>query len=313
MRCLIIGCTGQDGHLLSNYLKNKQIFFVGTKLRDRVLDKSHALYDSDLIFSVDVRETSKIEELVTKYEINKIYYLAGVTTISESLRNPNLAMEINYLSYRDLLLHLNKINFNGQIIYASSTEIFDKSQATVDENSQLLASSPYADSKLKSTLIKNEFPILNLNITNAIMSNHESNLRSEKFVIGKLARGLAKIKSKNIQKIKFGNINISKDWSYAPEIINALFLLAKHKKLGNYILASGKLSSLRDIIEFGFGYIGIKNWQDYIEIESTLIRNDEKNNINLNISKAQKELNWHPTTDYRIWLPNIIDYHIKHN
>lgn len=311
MRCLIIGCTGQDGYLLSNLLKKKQVFFIGTKLQNNTLDKKHSLYNSNLIFSLDVRDTSQIVELVLKYEINLIYYLAGITTISDSLNNPNLTLEINYTSYRELLLNLRDLNFNGQIIYASSTEIFDKNEPRINENSKFFANNPYTTSKLNSTLIKNEFS--DLNITNAIMSNHESSLRSEKFVIGKLARGLAKIYLNQDKKIKFGNIDISKDWSYAPEIIEALFLLAENKKRGNFILASGQLSNLKELIKFGFEYIGKNNWQEYVEIDSSLIRKGEKSNPIFDISKAQKELNWYPTKDFKVWLPKIIDYHLQTN
>ena len=89
--------------------------------------------------------------------------------------------------------------------------------------------------------------------------------------------------------------------------------MAENKKRGNFILASGQLSNLKELIKFGFEYIGKNNWQEYVEIDSSLIRKGEKNNPIFDISKAQKELNWYPTKDFKVWLPKIIDYHLQTN
>lgn len=311
MRSLIIGCAGQDGFLLSKLLVEYGEHVWGTKKPSTVLPKNHPLKTLNKIFEIDSTNSNDLIEIIQKFDIEKIFYLSGITSISSSLKNPENTFLVNFFSYEKLLKQLVKIEFVGQVIYASSTEIYSYDVNLLEENSIRLPRNPYGESKLRAVQLDPKEFGANFTVSNAIMSNHESFLRSENFVTGKLAKGLALIHKKQIDKLKFGNIDVKRDWAAASEVVEALYLIAKGNHPGDFLLASGKLSSLLDIIRFGFNYININNWESFIEVDENLKRKNDRINQHINISKAKKTLNWHPHLTYRDWLPEMIEYNLK--
>jgi GDPmannose 4,6-dehydratase len=312
MRSLIIGCAGQDGFLLSKLLVENDEQVWGTKKPSTGLPKDHPLKTLNKIFDIDSTNSNDLIEIIQQFGIEKIYYLSGITSISSSIKNPEGTFLVNYFSYEKLLKQLVKLGFRGQVIYASSTEIYSNKLNLIEENSVRVPSNTYGESKLKAVQLDPREFGANFTVSNAIMSNHESFLRSEDFVTGKLAKGLALIHKKQINKLKFGNIDVKKDWAAASEVVEALYLIAKGTHSGDFLLASGKLSSLLDIIRFGFNYININNWESFIEVDENLKRKNDRIDQQINISKAKKTLNWHPHLTYQDWLPEMIEYNLRY-
>ena len=311
MRSLIIGCAGQDGFLLSKFLveNNEQVW--GTKKPSTDLPKNHPLQTLNSIYNIDSTNSSDLIEIIQRLDIEKIFYLSGITSISISLKFPEETFLVNFFSYENLLKRLAKLGFRGQVIYASSTEIYSNQLKNITENSLRVPSNPYGESKLKAVQLSPAELGSNFIISNAIMSNHESFLRSENFVTGKLAKGLALIHKKQLNKLNFGNINIRKDWAAASEVIEALYQIAKGSYGGDFLLASGKLTSLTDIIRFGFDYIKINNWESFIELDENLKRKIDRVEQQIDISKAKKILNWNPHLTYQEWLPEMIEHQLS--
>jgi len=311
MRSLIVGCAGQDGFLLSKLLVENGEQVWGTKKPSTRLPINHPLKTLNKIFDIDSTNSIDLIEIIQQFDIEKIYYLSGITSITRSFENPEKTFLVNFFSYEKLLKQLVKIGFVGQVIYASSTEIYSKKLNLLEENSIRVPSNPYGDSKLKAVQLDPKDFGAKFTVSNAIMSNHESFLRSEDFVTGKLAKGLALIHKEQINKLKFGNIDVKKDWAAASEVVEALYLIAKGNHSGDFLLASGKLSSLLDIIKFGFNYINIINWESFIEVDENLKRKNDRITQQINISKAKKTLNWHPHLTYQDWLPEMIEYNLR--
>jgi GDPmannose 4,6-dehydratase len=310
VRSLIIGCAGQDGYFLSQELINLQSFVIGSKRSKSIIPKNHPLYNLGLIADIESENHIQLANLVIENRIDKVFYLSGLTSIAESQKNPELAFSINCTSYKNLLKELSTRGFSGQVIYASSTEIFNNFEATLNENSLRKPINIYGQTKLCAMELDFKGSNFPFTISNAIMSNHESFLRTEKFVTGKIALKLAAIKRGEIDKIQLGNIDIKKDWTSAAEIIKALILIAEGGYPGDFLLASGKLTSLVDLIEFGFQIIGIKNWNDYVHISDELIRKTDRIEQVLDISKAKKVLGWEPKISYQEWFAEMINYNL---
>jgi GDP-D-mannose dehydratase len=203
MRSLIVGCAGQDGFLLSKLLVENDEQVWGTKKPSTGLPKDHPLKILNKIFDIDSTNSNDLIEIIQQFDIEKIYYLSGITSISSSLKNPEETFLVNFFSYEKLLKQLVKIGFLGQVIYASSTEIYSNKVHLLEENSIRVPSNPYGESKLRAVQLDPRDFGANFTVSNAIMSNHESFLRSEDFVTGKLAKGLALIHKKQINKLKF--------------------------------------------------------------------------------------------------------------
>jgi len=311
MRSLIIGCAGQDGFLLSKLLVENDEQVWGTKKPSTGLPKDHPLQNLNTIYDIDSKDSEEIVNVINMHRIEKIFYLSGITSISSSLKNPEETFLVNFFSYENLLKRLIKLGFMGQVIYASSTEIYSNQLKIIEENSPKVSSNPYGESKLKAVQINPAELGCKFIVSNAIMSNHESFLRSEDFVTGKLAKGLALIQKKKITKLNFGNIHINKDWAAASEVVEALHLIAKGSFAGDFLLASGKLSSLVEIIRFGFEYINISNWESFIDVDQNLMRRIDRINQQIDISKAKRILNWNPHLTYQDWLPEMIEYQLR--
>ena len=310
MRSLIIGCASQDGYFLSRELINLESFVIGTKRLKSIIPKNHPLGNLGLIFDIESENHIELSNLVIENRIDKVFYLSGLTSIAESQKNPELAFSINCTSYKNLLKELSTLGFSGQVIYASSTEIFNNFESSLNENSLRKPINIYGQTKLCAMELDFKGSNFPFTISNAIMSNHESFLRTEKFVTGKIAIKLAAIKRGELDKIELGNINVKKDWTSAAEIIDALILIAKGGYPGDFLLASGKLTSLVDLIEFGFQIIGIRNWKDYVHISDELIRKTDRIEQVLDISKAKKVLGWEPKISYQEWFAEMINYNL---
>jgi GDPmannose 4,6-dehydratase len=143
-----------------------------------------------------------------------------------------------------------------------------------------------------------------------VLSNHESYLRSTDFVTGKIANGVARIKLGLQDSLPLGNVDVEKDWSSAHDIVNGLIAIAEQGFVGDVILASGRSTSLIEILEKAFAYVGIENWQDFVKTESQLVRHGESKSIRVNPSYAAEVLGWRATTPTQEWVGQMVQYHL---
>jgi GDPmannose 4,6-dehydratase len=142
------------------------------------------------------------------------------------------------------------------------------------------------------------------------LANHESFLRPVDFVTGKIAHGVASISLGMQSDLTLGNIDVSKDWSAATDVVEGLVLIAERNYVGDVILASGVSTHLEDIIKEAFSYVGISNWQDYVKSDATLVRTGESKLIQIDPSKAFAELGWKASTQTSQWVSEMVQYHL---
>ncbi|NBO26246.1 MAG: NAD-dependent epimerase/dehydratase family protein [Actinobacteria bacterium] len=233
-----------------------------------------------------------------------------MTSVSASIQNPELTFAVNVGGTQNLLDALAINAPDSLFIHAASTEIYDAASGVISEDSSLAPRSPYAESKAVAYQAVIDARTQGLRATNAVLSNHESYLRSTDFVTGKIANGAARIKLGLQESLLLGNIDVEKDWSSANDIVNGLVAIAEQGFVGDVILASGRSTSLIEILENAFSYVGIENWQDFVRTESDLVRHGESKLIQIDPSYAAITLGWRATTPTEDWVGQMVQHHL---
>lgn len=309
MRALITGVAGQDGTLLSAALVNKGWDVFGTHLPIEVISSEHALSGRNLTI-LDVTDTEQVSEVIKDVNPDVVFHLAGITSVSASIQNPELTFAVNVGGTQNLINAIAIHAPDAQFIHAASTEIYDAGSGVISEASELAPRSPYAESKAEAYQLVIDSRPNGLRATNAVLSNHESYLRSTDFVTGKIANGVARIKLGLQESLPLGNIDVEKDWSSANDIVNGLIAIAEFEFVGDVILASGRSTSLVEILESAFAYVGIENWKDFVKTESQLVRHGESKSIHVDPSYAAEVLGWRATTPTQEWVGRMVQHHL---
>lgn len=307
MKALIIGCNGQDGTLLSELLLKDGWQVRGTVVKNQDLDSNHPLFGEENIYEWDATAMFNFD-FVDTFTPDVIFYLSGITSVPESWIKPALTFKVNTVAYTQLLEKLLINKSDTKVIFASSVEIFED-EFSINESSLMSSSTPYGISKIASTQIGKALRKKGLWVSNAILSNHESQFRSDKFVTGKIAKFVGNLNISNPKKLHLGNINIEKNWSSAQDVVRGLKKISEQQSPDDYILAAEHNTSLKRLIEIAFDYVGITNWQDFIEIDGSLFRTVENISKKYDISHAREVLGWKASTPPEVWMRDMVQHH----
>jgi len=271
---LIFGCTGQDGSFLCESLLKKGDKVIGiTRRGGKIRNHIKLGIDSDIeVRQGEINNFTTIEKIISKYQPDRIFNLAAQSSVGRSFIEPMETIECIINGTLNLLEVSKKLEYSGKLFFAGSSEMFGNTtkQANVNHNQQPL--SPYAVGKQASfNLVKMYRNIHNLKCMTGVLFNHESHLRNENFVTQKIIKGAKQIKNKQLNKIKLGNINISRDWGWAPDYVEAMQLIANSNGLKDHVICSGILNSLKTFIEKVFIAYDL-DWEEHIEIDKNLFR-----------------------------------------
>lgn len=303
MRCaLICGIGGQDGTYLAKLLLEKGYKVVGTSrdamatqfnnltrlgIRERVQTVSMAINDFRSVLSV-----------IKNIAPDEIYNLAGQSSVGLSFDQPVETMESIAMGTLNLL---EAIRFVGHLIHfysAGSSECFgDAGDVPATENTSFHPRSPYAVAKASAHgLVTNYREAYGIFACTGILFNHESPLRPERFVTQKIVRAAARIAKGSGEKLLLGNLDIHRDWGWAPEYVMAMWLLLQQNKAEDFIIATGRTVSLQYFVERAFAHFSL-DWQRYVESDPSLLRPTDIRFGRANASKAARVLGWHNKTD----------------
>ena len=290
---LIVGIAGQDGSLLAKYLLSKNYRVIGTTTSNRKqnLIKLGIYYKIKLINKKNYDENF-FKRIFLDYNINELYNLSGQSSVAKSEKLINETIDSNIQPLVDILEVVRKNSYKIKIINAVSSEMFGNTYERISEKSKINPLSFYGLAKsIAYEIAKSYREQFQINISNLILFNHESNLRPNNFVIKKIVSESKKItKNKNL-KIKVGNINISRDWGWAPEYVEVMYKIANSKFNEDFVVATGKNFKLIEIIRkiFSIQNLKIKN---NLKISKSLFRKNEILKTRANINKIKRKLNW---------------------
>ena len=290
---LIVGIAGQDGSLLAKYLLSKNYRVIGTTTSNRKqnLIKLGIYYKIKLINKKNYDENF-FKRIFLHYNINELYNLSGQSSVAKSEKLINETIDSNIRPLVDILEVIRKNSYKIKIINAVSSEMFGNTYERISEKSKINPLSFYGLAKsIAYEIAKSYREQFQINISNLILFNHESNLRPNNFVIKKIVSESKKItKNKNL-KIKIGNINISRDWGWASEYVEVMYKIANSKFNEDFVVATGKNFKLIEIIKkiFSIQNLKIKN---NLKISKSLFRRNEILKTRANINKIKRKLNW---------------------
>ena len=304
---LITGITGQDGAYLSKLLLKKKYKVFGI-IRPQKKPKTFGLKylkisDNVELIECDLLDYKELKSLIKKIKPTEIYNLAAQSSVSFSFKEPKETFHFNTMSVYNFLEAIREINPNIKFYQASSSEMFGKvNKLPITEQSILHPLSPYAISKAAAHFTcVNYRESYGLKVSCGILFNHESYLRRPSFFIKKIIQQSLKIKNKQQDILEVGNIDIKRDFGYAPKYVEAMYLMLQQDKFKDYLVCSGESITLRSIIEYVFKKLDIS--PDRLVQSQKLYRPSEINDIYGSNDKAKTELNW----NYDLSFYNVID------
>lgn len=293
---IISGISGQDGAYLAQFLLNKEYKVYGL-VRSNQGDglwrlKFLGIEASVELLECDLTDMSQIFRLMQSIQPDEVYHLAAQSSVSSSFAQPIATVNYNTLSTLNLLESIRLSKVKLKFYQASSSEMFGEvTQLPIDENNVINPQSPYAISKATGYwMARNYRQAYKLFATSGILFNHESALRQNSFVIKKIIRTAMDIKEGKADKLALGNIDVRRDFGYAPAYVEAMWLIMQQEEPDDFIICSGFSTSIREIVEQVFDVLQIP--LDYLSTEQSLYRPAEISENYGNPDKAKRILNW---------------------
>lgn len=303
-RALITGITGQDGSYLAEFLLKKGYKVFGTVRRlstPNIENISHIQDDIELL-SADLLDQTSLTEAVEAAQPDEVYNLAAMSFVKTSFDQPVLTGEFTALGVTRVLEAVRDVNPKIKFYQASSSEMFGKVTETPQkETTSFHPRSPYGVAKVYGYYITlNYRESYGLFACNGILFNHESPRRGIEFVTRKITHAVARIKLGKQKKLELGNIDAKRDWGFAGDYVEAMWMMLQQDKPDDYVIATGETHSVQEFIEIAFEHVGIKNWKDYVTYNNPKhLRPAEVDYLIGDYSKAKKTFGWEPKTSFK--------------
>ena len=300
---LITGVTGQDGSYLAELLLSKGYQVIGAKRRTSLIttDRVDRIYDNPNFHLAyfDLNDTGCIYRLLNDYLPDEIYNLAAQSHVRVSFDIPENTVDGIALGALRILDAIRNIAPLCKFYQASSSEMYgDNPNYPFNEDSRMTPASPYACAKLFShNLVRNYRESYNLHASSGILFNHESPRRGETFVTRKINRAAARIKLGLQDKLYLGNLSAKRDWGFAGDYVEAMWLMLQQEIPGDYVIATGESRSVKEFLDRTFEIAGLEV-ENHVEIDSRFFRPHEVPYLLGDSSKARKELAWEPKTSF---------------
>lgn len=311
-KALIFGVSGQDGAYLSHFLLKKGYDVIGTS-------RNHKHINSDNLSKLKIRDQIKLVDLnplkfnethnlISTTAPDEIYFLAGQSSVSKSFFEPFETINSFLVGSLNVLESCRLIKKDIKIYHAGSSECFGNTNGiAADEDFVFKPESPYGVAKASAHfLINNYREAYGMFACTGILFNHESILRPENFVTQKIIRTAMRIKQGSKEDLILGKMDIIRDWGWAPEYVEAMWLMLQKEEPKDYIIATGHSISLEDFVKHTFDYLDL-NYKDYIKQDKNLLRPTDILISRANPAKAKEELNWEAKTHVKDLIKLMIE------
>lgn len=315
-KALITGITGQDGSYLAEFLLNKGYEVHGiirrastfnTSRIDHIFVDPHETNVRLLLHYGDLSNSEQISNAMYNIQPDEIYHLGAQSHVRVSFDMPEYTGDIIALGTTRLLEAIRRSGIKTKFYQASSSEMFGSSAPPQNESTPFHPRSPYAAAKVYAFwMAVNYREGYGLYTCNGILFNHESPRRGETFVTRKTTRAIAHIIAGTQSHLYLGNLEAKRDWGYAPEYVNAMWLMLQQDKPEDYVVGTGETHSVREFVEEAFGYAGL-DWKEYVKIDPRYIRPTETEVLIADSSKARRELGWEPKVTFKELVRIMID------
>ena len=320
-KALITGITGQDGSYLAELLLKKGYEVHGIIRRSSSFNRGriehlhpdvHQEGPRVSLHYGDMTDSGSLFSLIYEVQPDEIYNLAAQSHVRVSFDAPEYTANVVALgSIRILEAIKNFERISGKKIkfyQASSSEMFGATPPPQNELTRFHPRSPYGCSKVFAYYATvNYREAYNVFAVNGILFNHESPRRGENFVTKKITHGVARIKAGLDKKIYLGNLDARRDWGYAPEYVEAMWMMLQAEKPGDYVVGTGESHSIREFLAEAFNVVGLNDWEEYVAIDKRYFRPSEVEDLIADISKIKKDLGWEPKVKFADLVKIMVD------
>ena len=303
-KALITGITGQDGSYLAELLLAKGYEVHGIVRRSSTSNTSridHLVADPKIggtrlsLHYGDLSDSSRMVTLVDSIQPTEVYNLAAQSHVRVSFDEPEFTGDVTGLGTIRLLEAIRMVGLPARFYQASSSEMFGASPPPQSEETPFYPRSPYGAAKVYSYWVtKNYRESYGMFASNGILFNHESPRRGETFVTRKITRAVARIAQGQQQELYLGNLHAIRDWGYAPEYVEAMWLMLQADEPGDFVVATGTRYSVGDFLKFSFEHAGLE-WQKYVRFSEELLRPSEVEALVGDYERIARQIGWTPT------------------
>lgn len=321
-KALITGISGQDGSYLAEFLLRKQYEVHGIIRRssaiggrsrlDAIYQDPHSKKLALHLHYGDLNDASSLNKLIRIIRPDEIYNLGAQSHVRTSFDIPEYTAEVTAIGTMRLLEAIRESGLKPKFYQASSSEIFGRTTDKVQsEKTPFRPVSPYAISKLFSywTTV-NYRESYGMFATNGILFNHESPRRGETFVTRKITMAVARIVNGSKEKLYLGNLDAKRDWGFAGDFVEAMWMMLQYSKPDDYVIATGETHSVREFLDEAFDYVGL-NWKKCVQIDPRYFRPVEVDVLCGDASKARRILGWKPKVTFKQLVRLMVDADIK--
>jgi GDPmannose 4,6-dehydratase len=316
---LITGVTGQDGSYLAELLLSKGYEVHGlirrsstfnTSRIDHIYQDPHETDPKLFLHYGDLIDGVGLTNLVREIQPTEVYNLGAQSHVQVSFTMPQYTGQVDAVGAVGLLEAIRSAAIDTRFYQASTSELFGSTPPPQNEESVFKPRSPYAAAKLMAYWCTvNYRDGYGMHATNGILFNHESPRRGETFVTRKITRAVAEIANGSKKKLFLGNLDAVRDWGYAKEYVESMWLMLQQDKPSDYVVATGIGATVKEFAEASFARVGL-NWQDHIEVDQKYIRPTEVDALIGNPSKATKELEWTAKTHWKELAELMVDHDV---
>ena len=316
----VTGVTGQDGSYLAEFLLGKGYEVHGlirrsstfnTSRIDHIYQDPHDPNPKLFLHYGDLIDGVGLTNLVREIQPTEVYNLGAQSHVQVSFTMPQYTGQVDAVGAVGLLEAIRSAEINTRFYQASTSELFGSTPPPQNEESVFKPRSPYAAAKLMAYWCTvNYREGYGMHATNGILFNHESPRRGETFVTRKITRAVAEIARGSKKKLFLGNLDAVRDWGYAKEYVESMWLMLQQEKPSDYVVATGVGATVKDFAEASFARAGL-NWQDHVEVDQKYIRPTEVDALIGDSSKVAKELNWKAKTHWKELAEIMVDADLR--
>ena len=316
LKALITGITGQDGSYLAELLLSKGYEVHGlirrastfnTNRVDHLYQDPHDPKARLFLHYGDLANAEQMTPLIYDVQPDEIYHLGAQSHVRVSFDMPEYTGDVTGLGTTRLLQAIRRSGIKTKFYQASSSEMFGAAPAPQNEQTAFQPRSPYAAAKVYAYwMVVNYREGHQLFACNGVLFNHESPRRGETFVTRKITQAVARILAGHQAKLYLGNLQARRDWGYAPEYVEAMWLMLQHETPDDYVIGTGETHAVQEFVEAAFAYGGL-DWQAYVEVDPRYFRPTEVDCLQADASKARTKLSWEPKVRFNELVAIMID------
>lgn len=310
-KALIIGVSGQDGSLLADLLLREGYEVVGTS-------RDHEVSNFSRLATLGIRDRVRLTSVVTsdfrsvltalqQFEPDEVYNLAGQTSVGMSFLYPVETFDSILIGTMNVLECIRLMGKSVRFYSAGSSECFGNTLGPASEETPFRPRSPYATAKAAAHYaVANYREAYGLFASTGILFNHESPLRPPRFVTQKIVTAAARIAAGSPERLCLGNLNIRRDWGWAPEYVRAMWLMLQSESPADFVVATGEEHTLQEFVEFSFGLLDL-DWRAHVDVDESLFRPSDIDHSCGDASKALSELGWKAETRFGAVVEKLVN------